>query len=140
MINFVLIPVLGRLDLETRRKFIGNVFPRIFKLASSLSATTVTLGLITVWNLTGGDLGRLTESRWGYGILLGGTLGITLTLFHFFLEKRLARKIGIGCDGSSEQADAALMDVHAKLKVVPRLGLVVITTIVLSMMFAVRSL
>ena len=139
VINFVLIPVVNKLDLQTRRAFIKNVFPRIFRLASILAATTVIAGALLMWHYVGGDLRLLLKSRWGHGILVGGTLGTLLTLFHFFMEERLAKKIGIGADGSSPDADAALEDVHTKLKIVPRLGLAVITTIMISMMFAVRS-
>lgn len=136
VINLVLIPVLGKVDLETKRKFVGTVFPRLFTLASFLSATAVITGGITFYNLLDGDYGRLTDSRWGLAILVGGSMAITLTLFHFFMENRLAKMIGIGCDG---KADDVLNDVHLRLKIVPRVGLLVIGTIVFSMMFAVRG-
>jgi len=137
VINFVLIPALGRFDLSTRRRFLTNVFPRIFRLASVLSATTVAAGLFLVLHRTGGDPALLTESRWGVGILIGGSMGILLTLFHFFMENRLAKRIGVGC--MEEPSDADLEDVHTKLKIVPRVGLAVITTIALLMMYAARG-
>jgi hypothetical protein len=69
-------------------------------------------------------------------ILLGGGLGLLLTLFHFFMENHLARRIGVGCpDLSSEQVE----EVHSKLKIVPRVGLGVISTIFILMLSAVRD-
>lgn len=137
VINFVLVPALGAMPEQARRDFVAAVFPRIFRLASVLSATTVIAGVILVWNLTGGELGRLTTSRWGLAILAGGGLGIALTLFHFFMEQRMARKIGVDLCGPAP--DVALEDVHTKLRLVPRLGLLVITTIFLTMLYAVRG-
>lgn len=67
---------------------------------------------------------------------MGGTLGLLLTLFHFFLENHLARRVGVGCpDITAEPVE----DVYGKLTIVPRLGLVVISTIFVVMMTAVRG-
>ena len=59
-----------------------------------------------------------------------------LALFHFLLENRLARGIGLG---RRDISDEAITDVHAKLKIIPRLGLGVITATYVLMMFAVRG-
>jgi len=136
VINLILIPALSAQDAGGRRDFLAGVFPRVFRLASFLSATTVISGALLVYLLTAGDLGMLTAGRWGVSILVGGTMGLALTLFHFFMEDKLARRIGIGCPDTT---DAVLNDVHAKLKVVPRVGLMVIGTIFFLMMFAVRG-
>lgn len=79
----------------------------------------------------------LTAGRWGLSILVGGGMGLALTLFHFFMEDRLARRIGIG---RTDTSDAVLADVHVKLKIVPRVGLTIIGTIFFLMMFAVRGI
>jgi uncharacterized membrane protein len=138
VINFILIPVLGKLDVEHRRQFLTTVFPRVFRMASVLSATSVVSGLMLITMITDGNFAQLLEGRWGHAILFGGTLGTLLTVFHFFMENRLAKKIGVGCEHLP--SDAQLTDVHAKLKVVPRAGMLVISTIFLSMMYAVRGL
>jgi uncharacterized membrane protein len=137
VINFVLLPVLNHLDVPGRRRFLTNVFPRIFRMASILSATAVVTGITLVWHYTGGDLGKLTGSRWGHSILVGGCMGIFLTIFHFFMENRLAKRIGIGCEYIP--SDEQLAEVHEKLKIVPRGGLVLISTIFFLMMYAVRG-
>jgi uncharacterized membrane protein len=138
VINFILIPVLGTLGVEERRRFLTTVFPRIFRMASVLSATAVISGLALLTLVTKGDFSLLFTGRWGLAILLGGTLGTLLTVFHFFMENRLARRIGVGCE--YVPSDEQLADVHTKLKVVPRGGMLVISTIFFSMMFAVRGI
>ncbi len=137
VINFILIPVLGKLDVDQRRNFLTTVFPRVFRMASVLSATAVITGLSLVTIITKGDFGMLLVGRWGHAIAFGGTLGTLLTLFHFFMENRLAKKIGIGCEYIP--SDAQLADVHHKLKIIPRGGMLVISTIFFSMMYAVRG-
>ncbi len=136
VINFVLIPAASKLVGKARKQYLTTVFPMIFNLASVLSATVVVTGVFLVYYLTNGDLGLLTNGRWGLSILVGGTLGTILTLFHFFMENKLAKKIGLGKDGD----DAQLEDVHTKLKIVPRLGLVVISTIFFLMINAAHGL
>jgi len=66
----------------------------------------------------------------------GGALGLLLTLFHFFMENRLARKIGVGDPDLSQES---VEDVHLKLRLVPRLGFLVLSTIFVLMMIAVRG-
>lgn len=136
VINFVLIPLVARNTGEIRKQFIITLFPRLFRLASILSATTVLTGAYLLHVYTQDDFTLLLNGRWGLGILIGGSLGLLLTLFHFFMENKLAKRIGIVKKTGS--ADV-LEDVHLKLRIVPRLGLVVIVTAYLLMLYAVRG-
>lgn len=84
-INFVLVPVVKKINRDSRGKFIRQIFPRIFRLASVLSLTAIISGasmsyLITVWK----NLGEMIFTRWGLGIAIGGGLGLILTLFLLF--------------------------------------------------------
>lgn len=136
VINFILIPVLSKYKGELRKQFLITIFPRIFTMASILSATAVITGIIMIYYLTNGNLDVLTSGKWGLSILIGGTLGIILTLFHFFMENKLAKKIGLAEQGDDEK----LAEVHLKLKIVPRLGLLVILSIFLLMINAAHGL
>lgn len=138
VINFVLIPVLSGYHGTARKDFLNTIFPRIFKLASVLSFTTAVTGGILLYNFVGFNIVELTErGTWGYSILIAGTLGFILTIFHFFIENLMARKIGVGDPNLSQDA---VEDVHLKLKLVPRLGMTVITIIFLLMMNATHGI
>ena len=137
VINFVLIPSLSRFDGEFRRRFLGTVFPKIFRMASVLSVTTVITGVVLLVLYTRGNLEMLLSGRRGLSILIGGSMGILLTLFHFFMENQMAHKAGIGRPDTS---DETLEDIHSKIRVVPRIGLGVIILIYLIMMYATRGL
>ena len=136
VINFILLPSLAKFDSAMRNKFVTTIFPKIFKLASHLALITVLTGIHLVISLTDADLSDLLNGRWGLSILIGGSLGLLLTTFHFFIENRLIKKIKIGEEGDATTID----DVYLKLKVVPRFGLVVITLILLLMINASRGI
>lgn len=138
MMNFVLIPVLSKYQGTAKKEFLNTIFPRVFQLASVLSSITAVTGGILLYHFVGFKIYLLVErGTWGWSILIGGTLGLILTLFHFFIENVLARKVGVGDPNLSQDA---VEDVHLKLKFVPRMGLVVITLIFLFMMNARQGL
>lgn len=136
VLNFVLLPVLSKYEGDLRKQVLTSIFPRIFKLASILSATVVLTGLYMVFYLTNGNLEALLQGRWGLSVLVGGSLGIILTIFHFFLEKKLAKKILLGKQGDKEK----LAEVHLKMKLVPRIGLTILIIIFLLMINAVHGI
>ena len=136
VINFILIPTLSGHSGAERKDFVNAVFPRVFRMASILSGTVAVSGGVLLYHHTGGDLRILLENLWGKFILVGGALGLLLTLFHFFMENRLARKISMG---DPDLPKEAVEDLHLKLRLVPRLGFVVLTSIFVLMMIAVRG-
>jgi len=136
VINFILIPSLSKFDKSTQNKFITTIYPKIFKVESHLLIIAVLTGIHLVMSHTNADLSNLLSGRWGLSILIGGSLGILLTVFHFFIEKRMAKKIGITKGSSNE----IVGNVHLKIKIIPRLVLVVITSIFLLMINASRGI
>lgn len=137
VINAVLVPALGRLDAQKREAFASLVFPRIFRLASVLSAVTVATGLVLAIGLSRGNLEIFVATTWGRAILAGGGLGFLLTLFHFFMEQRLTGLLGahVGISGTS-----AVDEFHHRLRVIPRAGLAVLLLIFGLMMYAARGI
>ncbi|HMV13792.1 MAG TPA: hypothetical protein PKK18_00205 [Chitinophagales bacterium] len=138
VINFVLIPALSRYQGVYKKDFLNTIFPKIFNLASVLAGTTAVTGGILLYHFIGVDIVSLTsKGTWGWSILIAGTLGLVLTIFHFFIENNLAKKVGVGDPNLSQDS---VEDVHLKLKFIPRACLVVITTIFLLMLNATHAL
>jgi uncharacterized membrane protein len=136
-INFVLVPALIKMGKETRAMFIRQIFPRVFQLASVLSLTAIITGATMSYLTTGWkNLDEWIGTRWGIGIFVGGLLALLLTLFHFFVESRL-EPIAITADARSEVDVNKIITV---LRIVPRIGLVILILIVLLMMYAARGL
>lgn len=138
VINFVLIPALSKYQGAARKDFLNTIFPKIFRLASVLAATTAITGGFLLYNFIGFDIGLLTQrGTWGWSIMIAGGLGLVLTLFHFFIENLLARRVGVGNSNISQDT---VEDIHIKLKIIPRLGMLVITIIFLLMLNATHRL
>ena len=136
-INFVLVPAVGRLPRDQAPKVLFQIFPRIFKLASWLSATAVLSGTVLASKRYMASPDVLWTTPSGLLFSLGATLGLLLTGFHFILEPRLD---GMICTAAEEE-DAELSDrVMRLLKIVPRVGLGVITGIVWMMMVGARGM
>jgi uncharacterized membrane protein len=136
-VNVVLLPTLFNLERESRAAFIRQIFPRVFRLASVLSLTAILSGALMNYLMTGWkNLDALLGTRWGIGILIGGSLGLLLTLFHFFAESRL-EPVAVSVRDESEIDIEKFVSV---LKIVPRVGLLVILTVVLLMMYAARGM
>ena len=136
-INFVLIPALLKMSRPDAADFLNQVFPRIFKLASVLAATTVTCGLAMGIERFGANPSVLWTTSSGLAFLVGGSLGLLLTTFHFVLEPRLDGMICL----AAEQRDFEVSDrVVRMLKIVPRAGLGVITAILMLMMVGARGI
>lgn len=136
-VNFVILPTLMSLEKDARGAFLRQVFPRVFKLASVLAASTILSGAIMNYLMTGWkDLGSFLQTRWGISLLIGGALGLLLALFHFFVEHRL-EPTAITADDLSE---TDLERTISFLNIVPKVGMVIMITVILLMMFAARGL
>lgn len=135
-VNFVLVPLLLKSHREHQRWLLANLFPRLFHLASWLAVSAIVFGALlnlamTDWRF---DWELLTTSRWGLSILIGGTLGLLLTLFHFLVESRIENVVT-----DTNASDEVLDRVMGRLKVIPRYGLFVLVLVFGSMMYAARG-
>lgn len=136
-INFVLVPAVNRLPKDQAPKVLFEIFPRIFKLASWLSATAVISGIL----LAILKYKDMPEVMWtttpGLMFSIGAILALLLTFVHFVLEPRLD---GMICTAAASD-DIELSDrVMWLLKLVPRVGLVVITLILWTMTVGAHGL
>lgn len=132
VINFILIPALSKLQDNKRKEFMIRLFPKIFRMASFLATVVSISGIFMVYHLTNGKLENLLNGRWGLSILTGGSLGIILSIFHFYMANRLLKRISLG---RMEHNDK-LTDVYLKLKIIPRMGMIIILTILVLMINA----
>lgn len=134
---FILVPVLTRLDAARRGWFLASVFPRVFRMASILSVSAVVAGAglylaTNEWHL---NLDRLVGGRWGLSILIGGSLGLALTVFHFVVEGRLEPIVVAAREGDID--DERLVRF---LTIVPRIGLGILVVVFGAMMYASRGI
>ena len=79
---------------------------------------------------------ELYSTRWGVGIIIGGSLALLLTIFHFFVESHL-EPIAVTAD---ERTEIDVEKIIAVLNVVPRIGLIILVLIVSLIMLAAKGL
>ena len=136
-INFVLLPALIKMKKNARGTFLRQIFPRVFRLASVLSLTAILSGATMSYLTTGWkNPEELYSTQWGIGIIIGGSLSLLLTLFHFFVESRLEPIVATADEGSEIDVEKII----TVLKVVPRIGMIILVLIVFLMMYAARGL
>ncbi len=136
-INFVLVPAVTRLPKDQAPKVLHQIFPRIFKLASWLSATAVLTGIGLASKKYIANPEVLWTSTPGVLFSVGAVLGLLLTTFHFVLEPRLDGMICTAAEDDDTELSGRVLQL---LKIVPRVGLGVMTTIVVTMMIGARGM
>lgn len=135
-INLVLVPAVARMSLEARGRVLTAIFPRIFRLASVLSATAVGSGAVLYYMRFHAAWKTVVTTHSGLCFTVAGALAILLTLFHFFAEPRLGEMVCV----AGEQPDGEVATrVMKALQFIPRAGLGVMTVIILLMMVGARG-
>lgn len=138
VINLILVPTARGLSSEDRTRFLGDVFPRVFRLASVLSLTALASGLTMLlqkYGVSWSVFSALTATGMGTALLIGAILAVTLTLFHFLVEPRVEDLICVAQDNPDSGVDEQIVGI---LRIVPKAGLGVIVAIFLLMMISVR--
>ena len=136
VVNFVLVPALNSLGAEERAGFARAAFPRVFTLASWLSAIAVVTGFVLLgerldwvnWDL-------LLEGRWGRSVLVGASLGFGLTLFHHIVERRLSPSL----EGVGNPGNPGFVYFERRLRLIPRVAILVLLVVMGTMMYAARG-
>lgn len=137
VINFVLIPAIQKSTIAERNHLMLRVFPGIFRLASVVSATVVSTGTLLTYAQVNGQWSRLlTSGIWGYAIFVGGIMAWLITIFHFFIEGWLSKRLGY----DETQSPGALAEMHVAVSTIPRLAMLVLSLIFITMMIAGRGL
>ena len=138
LIAFVMVPSIATMDVKARASYIGTVFPRVFRMASIAVALVLLSGLYMNYLLTGWQnmLGYIQSFR-GMMVTIGGVLGLLLGVFHFVVEARIEGRV----IRLAEEIDAGeLESILRYLRIIPRVGLVILIVVFLSMMIAARGL
>lgn len=75
-INFVLTPMLPKLEPGAKERVMPEIYPRMFRIATVLSSLTITFGVLTAIFLSNFKFDIFMNSMWGLLIVIGGSLGL----------------------------------------------------------------
>jgi uncharacterized membrane protein len=136
-INFVLIPIVLGSAIHDRRRFIKNVFPLVFRLASILSLIAIAAVAVLNYQMTGWrQMDVYFSTSRGMAILVSGLLGLFLVIFHFTMERRLEPLIEELNEETREEDEQIIV---VRLRSIPRFGLAMIILIFILMMYGSRG-
>jgi uncharacterized membrane protein len=137
VLNFVLVPAIVReKKAATQLDLMRRLLPPSFKLASILSGLSVVAGGVLLWGRYHEDWSVMFSAWQGHVLATGALLAVLLTGFHHMSEPKLGRMI----QQTSADDPAAVAKIVGRLKIAPKVGLVLITLVTLAMMIGVRGI
>ncbi len=138
-ITFVLLPTLERTPADSKGPLMLSIFPRIFNVATVTSSVTVAAGLVLALLYSNFDLGIFVWSAWGLAILLGGAMGLFMFLLHMTVEAVELRALRGVDPASARELPAPLAAMERRVRLLPRVGFVILTAALLLMMYAAHG-
>lgn len=138
VIAFVLVPIVAKESkAEVQLDLLRRIFPPVFRLGSILSGIAVIAGVVLLWDRIAGLGGEFFASWQNHALLTGSILGILVMGLHHAVEPRLRRMLR----GSADQDDAShAAAIVRRLKILPRVGLTVLTLAAVLMMIGARGI
>lgn len=137
-INFVLLPALFKARQEDRLMLLHLVFPYVFRLATALGGLAVVSGLALMLWTTRLNLLLLVETTWGRRILIGGAVGGLLYFFHLFQESGAERSLAADLAFAAPDDPKAAERLLKRLALFPRVGMLVLLSVITLMSAASR--
>ena len=128
-VNFVLMPALVRTKGDGRRAILDSIFPLVFQLATILGGSAILSGLGLVLWYTQLRPSLLFERPRGWLILVAGTLGVLLYVFHLLQESGAERTFATRLAAATGEP-AVEAQLLRRLVIFPRLSLIVLTLVV----------
>jgi len=131
---FILLPVFNKMNPSTQHQVVGLVIPRVFRTASILGFFSIGMGWRSAFEMAHWDFSHFFSSGEDIILLFGGLLGTCLYIFHIFLErKEINIALRISTLSSLDLKDPKVNDLLKKIKIIPRVGFVIISLAALTM-------
>jgi uncharacterized membrane protein len=134
VVNFGLGPSVAREMTQGEVNILKLIFRRVRNLISISAFSTFVTGGILLWLQTKFSVVAMLESTRGTLILLAGGLGFVITLFHFFAESKVEQYLRNRMFGTTEGFVG-----YQGIEFIPKIGLLLIASIFVAMLIAVRG-
>ncbi|PSO08780.1 hypothetical protein B9Q04_03820 [Candidatus Marsarchaeota G2 archaeon BE_D] len=130
-IVFVLTGSLERLDSETRKKIATVIYPRIYNLTTLVSSLTITLGALSALLYSGGSLGVFLTPR-GAILASGSVTGLSVYVAHLTVERKERSVLRVLAQMENPETQGSFLK---DMKIIPRVGFILLTYTILSMVY-----
>lgn len=134
VMNYGLMPSVAKKMTQLDVDILKPIFKNVTNLVSLSAASTAITGGIIIWIQTKFYfLGMLNSTR-GTLILIAGSVGFLVTIFHFFAETKVENYLR----SKSQNKDELLVG-YKGIEFIPKIGLGVVSAIFITMLIAVRG-
>ncbi len=134
VMNYGLMPSVAKKMTQLDVDILKPIFKNVTNLVSLSAASTAITGGIIIWIQTKFYfLGMLNSTR-GTLILIAASVGFLVAIFHFFAETKVENYLR----SRSQNKDELLVG-YKGIEFIPKIGLVVVSAIFITMLIAVRG-
>ncbi|MBP9215250.1 MAG: hypothetical protein KBF36_11870 [Chitinophagaceae bacterium] len=134
VMNFGLMPSVVKKLTQNDVDILKPIFKNVTNLVSISAASTFITGGIILWMQTKFNFLEMLESTRGTLILIAGSLGFIVTVFHFFAESKVEKYLRTRLSNKDE-----LLVGYKGIEFIPKIGLIVVSAIFVTMLIAVRG-
>jgi len=136
VVTHILVPTLGRLPDSPKGLVMLRLYPRIFRMATISSSTTIIAGATVALLEARFDYSYFLTTFRGQLILVGGLIGLFMFLLHITVERVEMKALSRVRIEPQEGLPEELRVLDHRLRVLPRFGFTLLT-IVLGLMIYV---
>lgn len=135
VVTHIIAPTLHRLPDSPKGLVMLKLYPRIFRMATVSSSTTITAGAIVALLEARFDYSYFLTTFRGQLILVGGLIGLFMFLLHSTVERvemKALRRVRVEPQGELPQE---LKVLDRRLRVLPRIGFTLLTIVLVLMIY-----
>ncbi len=140
VVTHIIVPTLSRLPESPKGLLMLKLYPRVFRMATLSSATTIVSGAGTALLQSNFNLTYFTETFRGQLILVGGLIGLLMFVLHTTVERvemRAMSRTKIGTEGNLPDE---LRVLDRRLQILPRVGFTLLTIVLILMIYTSHGL
>ncbi len=135
VMNFGLMPSVSKKLTQFDVDILKPIFKKVTNLVSISAFSTFITGGIILWLQTKFDFSILLQNTRGILILIAGTIGFIVTLFHFLAESKVEKYLRSRLSNKED-----LLVGYKGIEFIPRLGLIIVAGIFITMLIATRGM
>ncbi len=140
VVTHIIVPTLSRLPESPKGLLMLKLYPRVFRMATLSSATTIVSGAGTALLQSNFNLAYFIETFPGQLILVGGSIGLFMFFLHTTVERVEMRALSRTKIGAQGNLPDELRVLDRRLQILPRVGFTLLTIVLILMIYTSHGL
>lgn len=135
VVTHIIVPALSRLPDSPKGLVMLRLYPRIFRMATISSSTTIMAGATVALLEAGFDYSYFLTTFRGQLILVGGLIGLFMFILHITVERVEMKALSRVRIEPQERLPEELRVLDRRLRVLPRFGFTLLTIVLILMIY-----